>query len=253
MIQALIWDVDGTIAETERDGHLVAFNHAFEAMGLPWRWDDAEYGELLKIAGGRERLVYDLERRTDIPPAGPEREALTSEVHSRKNAAYAEIVAQGRIAARPGVLRLVDECSSAGVAMAVATTTSRANVAALFRSLWGPSWQQRFPVVVGAEDAPVKKPDPLVYMLALQRLGIPAAQAFALEDSPNGLHAALAAGLRCGVTRGMYFTGADFGGAAWVRDNLDAVAPDTPLMTLALLDAAGSGSIRSSPSAREIS
>ncbi len=245
-IRALIWDVDGTVAETERDGHRVAFNQAFESLGLGWRWDAAEYGVLLQVTGGRERLLHDMARRADAPPAGAERDALASELHRRKNAAYARIVVEGGITPRPGVLRLVDECSSAGVALAVATTTSRANVDALFHSLWGARWTDLFRVVVCAEDAPAKKPDPLVYTLALQRLGLSAAQAFALEDSPNGLQAALAAGLRCGITRGVYFADAAFEGAAWVRDSLDAGAfgsTETPAMTLALLNAASSGSI----------
>jgi HAD superfamily hydrolase (TIGR01509 family) len=229
--RALIWDVDGTIAETERDGHRIAFNQAFEALGLPWRWDNALYGELLHVAGGRERLMHDLARRADAPPAGAEREALAGELHRRKNAAYAEIVARGRLPARPGVQRLVAECQAAGVKLAVATTTSRGNVGALFASLWGPQWMDIFPVVVCAEDAPAKKPDPLVYLLALQRLGLAGPEAFALEDSPNGLAAARAAGIACGVTRSVYFAEAAFEGAAWVRDDLDSPPP----MTLARL------------------
>jgi HAD superfamily hydrolase (TIGR01509 family) len=231
VIKALIWDVDGTIAETERDGHCVAFNQAFEALGLPWRWDLALYGELLRVAGGRERLLHDMAMRADAPPPGPEREALASELHRVKNQRYVEIITAHRLPPRPGVLRLVAECQAAGVALAVATTTSRGNIAALFSSLWGPGWQEVFTVVCGAEDAPAKKPHPQVYQLALQRLGVAAAQAFALEDSPNGLAAARAAGIACGITRSAFFADAEFDGAAWVRDHLDA----PPAMTLARL------------------
>jgi len=234
MLRALIWDVDGTLAETERDGHRVAFNRAFEEAGLPWRWSLAEYGELLHVAGGRERMLAYLQGRAEAPAGAAERESLVRRLHLRKNAFYAERVAQGGIAARPGVLRLMHECSAAGVALAIATTTGRANVDALLASLLGAGWETRFGAVVCAEDAPAKKPDPQAYRLALQRLGVAAHEAFALEDSPNGLHAALAAGIRCGITRSAYFTHARFDGAAWVRDDLDVPAP----MTLAQIQAA---------------
>ena len=239
MLRALIWDVDGTVAETERDGHRIAFNRAFEQRGLPWRWDVPRYGELLLVTGGRERLLHDMATRADAPSGAREREALARELHGLKNAAYAALVAQGGITPRPGVLRLVDECRAAGVALAVATTTSRSNVDALFGSVWGPAWERRFTTVVCAEDAPVKKPNPQAYLLVLQRLGVVAAEAFALEDSPGGLAAAHAAGLACGVTKSVYFADAAFDGAAWVRDDLDA----PPAMTLQQLQDALAGSM----------
>jgi HAD superfamily hydrolase (TIGR01509 family) len=231
MLRALIWDVDGTVAETERDGHLIAFNRAFEAMGLPWRWDDALYGRLLKVTGGRERLLYDMAARSEAPPTLAAREALARELHQRKNAIYADIVAQGGIAARPGVLQLMNECSQSGILMAVATTTSTSNVVSLFKALLGAEWRARFAAVMCAEDAPDKKPDPQAYLLALNMLRVPAQDAFALEDSPNGLAAARAAGIACGITRSAYFADAKFEGAAWVRDDL--ASPQQ--MTLATL------------------
>jgi HAD superfamily hydrolase (TIGR01509 family) len=230
-LRAVVWDVDGTVAETERDGHRVAFNQAFESIGLDWRWSVADYGPLLQVTGGRERLLHDMAARADAPPSAAERVALAQELHRRKNAFYAGLVQAGAIAARPGVQRLMDECSAAGVAMAIATTTSGSNVQALFTRLLGPAWRKRFGAVVCAEDAPVKKPDPQAYRLALQGLGLAPGQAFALEDSPAGLAAARAAGVRCGVTRSVYFAEGDFEGAEWVRGNLDDPAP----MTLALL------------------
>jgi HAD superfamily hydrolase (TIGR01509 family) len=237
VLRALIWDVDGTVAETERDGHRVAFNRAFEEAGLPWRWDVAEYAELLDVTGGRERILAYLRRRSDAPIGESGREALARQLHPRKNAFYAELVAQGGIRARPGVLRLMEDCRAEGVALAIATTTSRANVDALFASLLGGDWQTWFAAVVCAEDAPAKKPDPLAYRRALQRLGALPHQAFALEDSPNGLKAALAAGIACGVTRSAYFAAARFDGAAWVRDDLDAPPP----VTLSMIGSALSG------------
>jgi HAD superfamily hydrolase (TIGR01509 family) len=239
VLRALVWDVDGTIAETERDGHRVAFNQAFAALGLPWHWGVADYGPLLAIPGGRERLLHFMAARADAPPKGAERNALAAALHRRKNAAYADIVATGSLPARPGVLRLVAEAQAGGIVQAVATTTSRVNVEALFASLWGQAWCDLFPVVVCAEDAPIKKPHPQAYLLALQQLGVAAAEAFALEDSPNGLQAARAAGIACGVTRSVYFAQAAFPGAAWVRDDLDAPPP----MALSVLTSVLRGSI----------
>jgi beta-phosphoglucomutase-like phosphatase (HAD superfamily) len=116
--------------------------------------------------------------------------------------------------------------------MAIATTTSRANVDALFASLLGGAWQARFAAVVCAEDAPAKKPDPLAYRVALQRLGVLPHEAFALEDSPNGLRSALAAGIACGITRSAYFAEARFEGAVWLRDDLEAPTPPVTLATI---------------------
>ncbi len=235
-LRALIWDVDGTVAETERDGHRVAFNLAFEAFGVAWRWDVETYGALLHVTGGRERLLYGMEARADAPTTAEARELLAQQLHRRKNEIYAQRVATGGLDARPGVRRLMDECTREGVAMAIATTTSRSNVDALFASLFGGHWQQRFAAVVCAEDAPAKKPDPLAYRIALQRLGVAPGDAFALEDSPNGLRSALAAGIRCGITRSTYFADARFDGAAWVRDDLDQ---PTPLRLAQIQAAAG--------------
>lgn len=224
-LRALIWDVDGTVAETEAFGHRVAFNQAFAAAGLGWVWSVAEYGRLLQVAGGRERLLAFMHGRSDAPAKAQARDALARRLHAHKNACYAELVAQRRIVARPGVQRLMDECVQQGVVLAVATTTSRSNVEALFTSLFGSGWAARFVAVVCAEDAPLKKPDPQAYRLVLQRLGMDAGEAFALEDSPNGLQAAQAVGLRCGVTPSAYFQNCDFGGAAWVRDDLESPTP----------------------------
>jgi HAD superfamily hydrolase (TIGR01509 family) len=183
------------------------------------------YGELLHVTGGRERLLAFMDGRADAPHTPEARDALARQLHRYKNECYAERVAQGGIAARPGVRRLMAQCEHAGVAMAVATTTSTSNVDALFSSLFGHGWRARFAAVVCAEDAPLKKPDPLAYQMALERLRMAPGEAFALEDSPNGLRAASAAGIRCGITRSVYFADAEFDGAAWVREDLDSPVP----------------------------
>ncbi len=224
VLKALIWDVDGTVAETERDGHRVAYNAAFQALGLPWQWDVAHYGVLLQVAGGRERLLHDMAMRADAPATASARDDLARELHAQKNACYAAVITQAGITARPGVLRLMDECGACGVRLAVATTSSRANVDALFARLRGPRWRDHFAAVLCAEDVSAKKPHPQVYLQALQQLGLSAEHAFALEDSPQGLQAARAAGIACGVTRSLYFSQAHFEGAAWVDDDLQAWA-----------------------------
>jgi HAD superfamily hydrolase (TIGR01509 family) len=195
MLQALLWDVDGTVAETERDGHRVAFNQAFEAAGLPWHWDVAHYGRLLAVTGGRERLLADMARRSDAPHRAEDREALARHLHALKNEGYARLVAAGGIAARPGVLEVMTAARAAGLRQAIVTTTSRSNVTALFGRLLGAHWASGFEVVCCGEDTQRKKPDPEVYLLALQQLGLAAREALAIEDSPPGARAAGAAGV----------------------------------------------------------
>ena len=212
-LKALIWDVDGTIAETERDGHRLAFNAAFEALGMPWRWSERRYGELLRVTGGVERLLHDMDVQPAAPTALQEREQLALRLHREKNARYVQIVATGGIALRGGVRELLDECTATGLPMAIATTTSRSNVDALLAAQLGARWEARFACVVCAEDAPRKKPDPLAYRMALQRLGLAAGGALAIEDSPAGVEACRAAGVSVVVTRSAYFADAPVSGA----------------------------------------
>lgn len=204
-MKALLWDVDGTLAETERDGHRVAFNQAFEALGLPWRWDAPRYGELLAVTGGRERLLADMATRSDAPVTADEREALARELHALKNRRYADLVRTGGLPLRPGVRELIDEAAAQGLRQAITTTTSRSNVDALLGVHLGPRWQQRFDAVICGEDVQRKKPDPEVFRLALQALGLPPLATLALEDSPGGVAAARAADVPVVVTRSVYF------------------------------------------------
>ena len=219
-LKAVLWDVDGTLAETERDGHRVAFNLAFEALGLPWRWDEQRYGELLRITGGRERLMHDMNRRSDAPPTADERDALARELHGRKNAYFAELLRAARLPLRGGVESLMRECAARGVRMGIATTTSRVNVAALLALNLGPRWRERFAVVVCGEDVRQKKPHPEVYLLALQALGISPLEAVAIEDSPGGVAAAREAQIAVVVTRSAYFSNATIDGAVAIGPGL---------------------------------
>lgn len=245
MLRSVIWDVDGTIAETERDGHRVAFNAAFEQFDLPWRWDVPTYGRLLAVAGGRERLLRDMQDRVDAPRTIAARLALATSLHATKNAIYRTLVDTGRIVWRPGVLRVMEECGAAGILLAIATTTSRSSVDALITCALGARGAERFAAIACAEDAPAKKPDPLVYRVVLDRLGFGPDEVVAIEDSPNGWRAARAAGIATVVTRSDYFRTADVDGASACCDDLDATltwrggsAPRTDVATLAaVLDA----------------
>jgi HAD superfamily hydrolase (TIGR01509 family) len=206
MIKAILWDVDGTLAETERDGHLVAFNEAFEALGLPWRWSEERYGELLAVAGGRERLVHDMQAHQGRAPTDPHRRhALAERVHKVKNEFYARIVASGQVPLREGVGELLEECGRAGVRMGIVTTTSRSNVEALLRTHLGKDWESKFATVVCAREAPIKKPHPQAYLLALEALKLHPHESVAIEDAPAGVAAAQAAGIPVIVTHSHYF------------------------------------------------
>jgi len=205
VIRALLWDVDGTLAETERDGHLVAFNRAFEALGVPWRWSEQHYGELLAVAGGRERLVYDMGHREAAPGDARQREALAETVHRLKNQIYAGIVRRGDLPLRAGVAELLSECCRAHLPMGIVTTTSRGNVEALLGWHLGSHWKDHFAAVVCANEAPRKKPDPQVYRLALDALRLRPHEAVAIEDAPAGIEAAQRAGVPVIVTHSHYF------------------------------------------------
>lgn len=206
-LSALIFDVDGTLAETE-ETHRQAFNQAFAEYGLPWVWDRALYGRLLAVAGGRERL------RAFI---GTGHDDLIAALHQRKTEIYTATVAGGGVALRPGIAALIAEAQAAGLRLAIATTTTRANVLAL---LGEPAWCE---VMACGDDAPVKKPDPQVYRLVLARLGLPAAACLAIEDSGNGVQAARAAAIPVVVTRSAYAAADDVSGALAVWPDLAGV------------------------------
>ena len=198
-LRALIWDVDGTLAETERDGHRAAFNEVFAEFGLGWHWDVAEYGRLLAVTGGRERILAYARQR-----GAPCTSELVERLHRRKNALYAQLVQRGLIGLRPGVQRLLREARDRGLLQAIATTTSRANVEVLLSSCLGPEADSLFVLRVCGEDVRAKKPDPEVYRRVLSKLGLDAAHCLAVEDSAAGLLAASAAGIPCLLTLGVY-------------------------------------------------
>jgi beta-phosphoglucomutase-like phosphatase (HAD superfamily) len=200
-LKALIFDVDGTLAETEELGHRLAFNQAFDEAGLDWHWDSATYDALLAVAGGRERIHHWCRQVDPELAAGTDFDALVKRLHERKTARYLALVEQGRVGLRAGVARLLAEARARGVTLAIATTTTEVNVRRLLEvALGGDAWS--WFTVVGAGDAVAnKKPAPDIYRWVLARMGCPAQHVVAIEDSALGATAAVAAGIATVVTR----------------------------------------------------
>lgn len=217
---ALIFDVDGTLAETE-EAHRLAFNQTFAEFGLDWVWDQTLYGQLLKVSGGKERIrAYVQDQHPDMLVPGLDLRIAT--LHQRKTALYTQAVATGEIPLRPGIARLVAEARDSGLRLAIATTTTRANVLALMQGTGlNPDW---FETMACSDDAPIKKPDPQAYLLVLERLKLPAAACLAIEDSANGIRAARAAGLEVVMTPSAYTAGDKADGARHVWPDLDHVS-----------------------------
>jgi beta-phosphoglucomutase-like phosphatase (HAD superfamily) len=207
-LQALVWDVDGTLAETEDEGHRIAFNRAFEEAGLPWRWDRSVYGELLRVTGGKERLLAWWRRIDAEAAAAPEATGMVRRLHDRKTAHYLALLRVGAISLRPGVRRLVDEAQRRGLRQAIATTTTPDNVTRLLEVTLGATGARVFEVIGAGDVVPHKKPAPDIFHWVLERLALPAHACLAIEDSAAGAQAARAAGLPVIVTRSRY-TAAD--------------------------------------------
>jgi HAD superfamily hydrolase (TIGR01509 family) len=218
VLRALIFDVDGTLAETEADGHRVAFNRAFAEAGLAWEWDEALYERLLAVTGGKERIAAWWHEVDPAAARAADADARIRALHARKTEHYAQLVRSGAIALRPGVRRLIDEASSAGLTLAIATTTTPANVAELLDHSIGSGAVRRFTVIGAGDVVQRKKPAPDIYAWVLERLGLPAEDCVAIEDSEPGVAAALAARLPTVLTRSRY--SGDFA-APGVRADLD--------------------------------
>lgn len=225
-LQAVIFDVDGTLADTERHGHRVAYNQAFEDLGADWEWSETLYGDLLRVEGGTERLRHYLrEYEPDFEPSEG-RAAFVGSARRRKNLYYHAMLGAGDVPLRPGVRRLIDEIRAAGLKLAIASSSLRANVRALLVNSLAPDAETWFDAIVTGDDVASKKPDPDIYRRVLERLDLPADRCIAIEDSENGCRAALRAGLPTIVTLSSYTHDHDFTGAALVADTLGE--PDHP-------------------------
>ncbi|RMG29414.1 MAG: HAD family hydrolase [Gammaproteobacteria bacterium] len=228
-LDGLLFDVDGTLAETE-ELHRQAFNQAFSERGLDWHWERDLYRDLLRVAGGRERIRHYLQRFHPEALADPDIDRLIRELHARKTAIYTERVARGDLPLRPGVARLLEEARAAGLRLGIATTSSPENVEALLRANLGADALGWFTAIVAGDSVPRKKPAPDVYLRALEALGLSSQAALAFEDSDNGVRAARGAGLPVLVTVSDYTRGQDFSGADLVVDSLGA--PGRPVRIL---------------------
>jgi HAD superfamily hydrolase (TIGR01509 family) len=218
-MQALIFDCDGVLVDTERDGHRAAFNAAFRAEGLATDWPEDRYGELLTTGGGKERMRrhYD---ETGWPVAEPDRDALILRLHLAKTDLFMQLIEQGALPLRPGVARMVDAALAAGLKVAVCSTSNERAVATVVRVMLGKDRAARITIFAGDAVAR-KKPDPAIYTLAAATLGLTPAACVVIEDSNIGLRAAKGAGMRCIVTRSTYTRDEDFTGADRVVDDLD--------------------------------
>ncbi|PFG16664.1 HAD superfamily hydrolase (TIGR01509 family) [Propionicimonas paludicola] len=209
---ALIFDCDGVLADTERDGHLPAFNEAFAEFRLDLHWDVPTYAEKVKIGGGKERIASDLPPRADT-------DEVVRGVHKRKTELFLDRVRDGLLPGRPGIHRLIAEALQAGWTVAVASTSAEASVRGVLEHAVGAALAARCHVYAG-DIVAAKKPAPDIYLLVLRDLGLDPRECIVVEDSGIGLQAALAAGLTTVITVSTFTAEDDFAGAALVVDHL---------------------------------
>ncbi|MFD9871279.1 HAD-IA family hydrolase [Streptomyces niveus] len=226
---ALIFDCDGVLADTERDGHLPAFNETFAEFGLPVRWSDEEYARKVKVGGGKERmrtlLTPEFVAAASLPSDPSALDEQVARWHRRKTEIYTGIIRGGSVPPRPGVRRVAVAAYESGWTLAVASTSAEASVRSVLELAMGPELAARFSVFAG-DVVQRKKPAPDIYAFAVRRLDLDPADVVVIEDSRNGMLAALGAGLACAVTTSAYTGDEDFTGASLVVDSLGDPPPE---------------------------
>lgn len=222
-VKAIIFDVDGTLADTE-DAHRIAFNKSFAENGLDWNWDVPLYDKLLKVTGGKERIKYFVETCLPDFVKPTDYDSFVKNLHVVKTAHYNAMLREGLIPLRPGIKQLISDAHGGGIRLAISTTTSPENVATLLEVGLGKDWEKHFDAIGCGDIVPNKKPAPDIYFWVLDKLGLPASDCIALEDSNNGLRSALAAGIKTYVTTNPYTHKQDFADAAAVFDDLSDLA-----------------------------
>lgn len=233
-LRAIIFDVDGTLAETE-EAHRQAFNEAFKKFDLGWHWSQDDYRQLLKTTGGKERIRAHMQAISYLHQGSQPLDAYIAEIHAHKTRLYTAIIDGGSVPLRPGVRGLIEECASAGMRMAIATTTSQPNVVSLVNATLGKDGMKLFEVLSCGDMVPKKKPAPDIYLKALADLKLPAANCLAMEDSLNGLKSAMDADVITVITPSIYTADDDFTGAALITPTLRDLASSTGGSILAAL------------------
>lgn len=220
MLKAFIFDVDGTLADTERHGHRVAFNQAFEQAGLDWHWSEETYGDLLAVTGGKERMLHFVEAYGKPEKDSAELDALVRRLHAQKTRNYVRLLSDNVIPLRSGIKRLLNEARETNIRLAIATTTTPDNVHALLENALGPDSVGWFDVIGAGDVVPAKKPAPDIYHYVLRHLELDASECIAFEDSANGIRASQGAGLKTIITYNGYTAQDDFTGAELVLDRI---------------------------------
>lgn len=208
-LKALIFDCDGVLVDTERDGHRVAFNKTFAQKGYNIEWDVELYKELLKVAGGKERMRHYFDQ-TRWPEDVTDKDSLIKELHKLKTDLFMQIIESGELPLRPGAARLVDEAIAENVGLAVCSTANERAVNLVVEKLLGPERKAKFDLILAGDVVSKKKPDPEIYNLALQRLDLKPNECVVIEDSRNGFLAAKTAGIYCVITTNSYTKDEDF-------------------------------------------
>lgn len=230
-MKALIFDCDGVLAETERDGHRVAFNMAFKQKNIPVEWDVNLYKDLLTIAGGKERMTFYF-HNNGWPEQYSDREELIKELHRIKTELFMNLIKEGSISLRPGVARLIDEAINEDLMLAVCSTSNERSVNLIVDKLLGKERKKHFNAILAGDIVSKKKPDPEIYILCKDHLGIEPSQCVVIEDSRNGLLSAKNAGMHCLVTTNVYTKEEDFTEADMVVNELG----DPPFVKISIND-----------------
>ena len=218
-LQALIFDCDGVLVDTERDGHRVAFNLAFAKKGLNIEWDIQLYGDLLNVAGGKERMRHYFNTH-QWPDNITDKDGFIKELHRLKTDCFMQIIESSQLPLRPGVARLVDEAIADDITLAVCSTSNEQAVSLIVERLLGPERKSHFAAIFAGDVVSMKKPNPEIYNLAVHKLNLEPTQCVVVEDSRNGFLAAQAAGMHCIVTTNGYTEQEDFSQADLVVSEL---------------------------------